>query len=266
MTRAVESLGNDRSAVLRGFHIVGGGTPDLEPGAGMYLKDSSPTIVGCVFSNNVTSYMGGGAAITDSGSPLFVNCKFHNNEAKFAGGAVWNWEGSPTFENCLFFKNLGGEGGAVASKDGIVTFINCTFADNTATFGNGGALYDYRGTAVVRNSIVWDNGCEKYASHGIYNRYKSTVVTHSNIQGVWPGTGNISVAPSFVGQSTGDYRIQSASPCRDAGRDADLPTNEVDLTWDGSVTGTLPGDLDLRVRISGSRVDMGAYEWGPSQQ
>ena len=265
-TRAVESLGNDRSAVLRGFHIVGGGTPELEPGAGMYLKQSSPMIVGCVFTNNVTTYMGGGVAVVDGGSPLFVNCKFQQNEARFAGGAVWNWEGSPTFENCLFFNNVAGDGGAVASKDGNPTFINCTLADNTAKLGNGGALYDYRGTAVVRNSILWDNACERYASHEIFNRYKSTVVTHSDIEGGWAGVGNISIAPSFVSQSTGDYRIQSASRCRDAARDADVPTNEVDLIWDGSVTGALPRDLDLQVRITGNGVDMGAYEWAPSQE
>ncbi len=259
-TRAVESLGNDRSAVLRGFNIVDGGTAEWEPGAGVYIRESSPMIVACTFRDNKTSYMGGGVAIAKGGSPLFVNCTFHDNEAELAGGAVWNWEGSPTFHNCLFYNNSGGDGGAVASKDGTPTLVNCTIVGNTAKIGNGGALYDYHGTAVIHNSILWHNVCAKYTSHEVFNRFEATMVTHSDVAGGWPGEGNIDVAPLFVDPSTGDYRIQSVSPCRDAGSTSDIPANEADLNWDGNTIQPLPHDLNGMHRINESAVDMGAYE------
>lgn len=60
---------------------------------------------------------------------------------------------------------------------------------------------------------------------------RPTDVTHSDVQGGWPGTGNIDVNPLFMSASANDYRLQAASPCRSAG-----------------------------LSIDGTSVDMGAYE------
>ena len=157
-------------------------------------------------------------------------------------------------------KSTVGDGSAVASKDGTPTFVNCTLVGNTAKIGNGGALYDYRGTAVIRNSILWNNVCAKYASPEVFNRFEATMVTHSDVAGGWPGEGNIDVAPLFVNSSTYDYQIQSVSPCRDAGCSSEIPANEANLNWDGNTTQPLPHDLNGMPRINQSDVDMGAYE------
>ena len=154
----------------------------------------------------------------------------------------------------------------MASRVGTPRFLNCTFAENTAKIGNGGALYDHRGKAIIRNCILWNNRCDRYGSHEIFNRYDSTTVTHSDVKGGWPGTGNIDARPLFVNTSAHDYRIQDASPCRDAGHNADLPPDEADLGWGGNTTLPVPNDLDFKPRVSGNAVDMGAYEWTPVGQ
>jgi len=84
---------------------------------------------------------------------------------------------------------------------------------------------------------------------------------HSDVQGGWPGAGNIDADPLFVDALARDYRLQTASPCRDAGRTESLPNDRADIDWDGSAAGVLPKDLDLNPRINGPSVDIGAHEW-----
>ncbi|MCX6922894.1 MAG: hypothetical protein NT154_06740 [Verrucomicrobia bacterium] len=62
------------------------------------------------------------------------------------------------------------------------------------------------------------------------------------------GVGNITSAPLFVDRAGGNLRLQSSSPCINAGTNA------------YAVGST---DLDGRPRIVGGRVDMGAYEFQP---
>ncbi|MCH7792311.1 MAG: hypothetical protein IID31_08550, partial [Planctomycetes bacterium] len=154
----------------------------------------------------------GGAVANWGGSPTFVNCEFHGNQADLAAGAVWNRKsGSPTFVNCLFYGNHALEAGAVSVLTGRPSFVNCTFADNHATAGKGGAFFDNRGEAELRNCIVWNNTAGKGDSHAIYNNPAMggrSTVTHCNIGGGWPGTENKNTDPLFVNAAAGDYRLR----------------------------------------------------------
>ena len=62
------------------------------------------------------------------------------------------------------------------------------------------------------------------------------------------GVGNISDNPNFVNPDANNWRLQSTSPCINAGTNAYAPT---------------PFDLDGNSRIIGGRLDMGAYEVVP---
>ncbi len=238
---------------------------------------SSPTVTNCGFSDNGSPY--GGGMCNDEGSPTVTNCTFSSNWAIDGGGING---GSPTVTNCTFSNNSGEWGGGIVAAGTVtnctftgngavyegggiygiyLTAINCTFSDNHAGYygggingdnltvtnctftGNsaqdsGGGIYTRWGSTTVINCILWlDSGGE------VYNYSGDVAVTYSDIQGGFPGEGNIDADPLL--DDTG--HLQVGSPCIDAGSSADVP--------DGVTT-----DLDGDRRIRGTSVDMGAYE------
>ena len=60
------------------------------------------------------------------------------------------------------------------------------------------------------------------------------------------GTLNFTNAPLFVNPATGDFHLQSNSPCINAGKNIYIP---------------ITNDLDGNARIVGGTVDVGAYEY-----
>jgi Low-density lipoprotein receptor domain class A len=70
--------------------------------------------------------------------------------------------------------------------------------------------------------------------------------------------------PLFVnddpGAGTVDLTLQTGSVCIDGGRATYLASDELDLDSDGDVTEPIPVDLHGNPRVSGSELDMGAYE------
>ena len=268
-SRAVVSMNNDSSAMLRGFYITEGFVDIPDTGGGLYLENSNAMFIRCIFTRNRSVPLGGAAAIW-GGSPTFVNCQFYDNDGGWAAGAVFNRRSaSPTFVNCLFAKNRAEEAGAVSVLTGAATFINCTIADNKATIGKAGALFDSPGEAVFRNCILWNNASPVEGTSQIYDDPRaggSTTVANSNVQGGWAGTGNLDSDPLFIDAANGEYRLQAASPCRDAGDGALLPADVGDIDRDGNTAGTLPKDLGLNPRVYGPSVDMGAYEWVPTTE
>jgi hypothetical protein len=84
--------------------------------------------------------------------------------------------------------------------------------------------------------------------------------TYSNVQGGYPGEGNIDSDPQFVDAAGGDLRLRPTSPSMDAGNSAVLPADALDLDSDGDTSEPIPLDLDYLPRVSGAAVDMGAYE------
>ncbi len=261
--RAVTSIGNDSSTVLRGFRIVDGFIAFPHTGGGVYAENSDATFIRCMFTRNKSGTMGGAVA-NWGGSPSYINCEFFGNSAEMAAGAVWNRKGAtPSFVNCLFYDNHAKEAGAVSVLDGSPSFTNCTFTDNHASKGKAGAIFDTRGEVVLRNCIVWNNKAARSGTNELYNLPagggKSTA-THCNIAGGWTGSGNLSADPLFINAAARDYRLRLNSPCRNKGDSSRLPDDLADLDLDGQTSLTLTRDLAMNPRVTGSAVNMGAYE------
>ncbi len=178
-----------------------------------------------------------------------------------------NSDSSPILTNCTFIGNKAGSygaGGGMYNFGGSPTFANCTMAGNWARY-SGGGMFNYSSSPRVANCIVWGSG-----SSPIYNYSSTPLITYSDIQGGYTGTGNINVDPLFVrnpspGPDTvwgtadddyGDLRLRLASLCVDAGSNAAVPSG---------VTTDLAGNprfIDVPgVRDPGAMVDMGAYEY-----
>lgn len=257
VSRAVVSIENGPSTLLSGFYIVNGNAPEVpETGGGAYLRNSSPTFRRCVFVNNTAWFAGGAVANHEDGSPKFLNCRFISNGGSdggplpVGGGAVFNHGGAsvPTFINCLFHGNIASAGGAVLGMRTPTHLVNCTFSGNRALHGTAGALFD-RGGAAVRNCIFRGNVAVNRERENEISWCARTEVSYSNVQGNWPGEGNIDADPLFVNPAVGDFRLQGNSSCRDAGRTTDLPQEGASL------------DLGLNTRVVGTSVDMGAFEY-----
>jgi hypothetical protein len=124
--------------------------------------------------------------------------------------------------------------------------LNSTIAKNTASI-RGGGLYLNWSHPTVCNSILWldsaPTGREIYILGG-----GSATISYSDIQGGWPGTGNIDKNPRFVSESSNNYHLLPDSPCIDTGDPDYIPdVNEK--------------DVEGNPRMVNKRIDMGAYEY-----
>jgi hypothetical protein len=239
---------------LDGFIITGGFAPDAQRyeipgGGGMLLRyDASPTISNCVFRGN-SARLGGALAVAVYGGrePALVNCTFVDNQAA-VGGAVHVSSGDLLLVNCLFSRNSAHEGPGSAVH-GASRLVNCTLVDNFSV-NDGIAAYS---VAEIVNSIVWGNGASPVVGAGS--------VSHSCVEGGHDGEGNIDAAPLFADGADGDYRPRHGSPGIDAGLDGALPGDRADLDGDLDTDEPTPRDLELKGRVLGAAVDMGAYEF-----
>jgi hypothetical protein len=150
-------------------------------------------------------------------------------------------------------------GGAIFVDDFMhLEVTNCTIAGNTAS-PDPAPLRLSGGTAAVMNSVIWDNMGQ---SSAMAVTGEVTAVRYSNIEGGWPGTGNIDADPLFADPDHGDVHLSAGSPCIDAGDNTAVPAG-IDTDLDGNPrflddpckadTGGPPDDAPY--------VDMGAYEF-----
>jgi len=255
-------------------------------GGGMYSRvNSNPTVIDSTFAKNTAIGTGGGMRNFDSASPTVINCVFNGNSADTGGGMANRENSSPIVINCTFGGNTANFGGGMQTVDGSdLTAIGCTFSGNSAGIGGGILTTNEFGapsTAALDNSIVWGNAPDQIADEfgGV------TTVGDSDVQGGWPGVGNIDAEPLFVRHPSdggdgwgddpatpdvdeganddfGDLRLVFGSPCVDAGSNAALPPDTLDLDGDGDTLEAMPFDLDGHARVLCDVVDMGAYESG----
>ncbi len=204
----VTGSGTYESAILDGFTISGGNANEISPdcfGGGMYNSDSNPTVINCTFEGNKAGIDGGGMYNYDSNT-VVNNCLFIANYANWGGAGMLNHLGSPILTNCIFSNNTAGYFGGGMQNDFLSSPIvtNCTFSGNIA--GNhSGCMYNTTANVTVRNCILWNNSPNEITDS--FNAI--TAATYSNIQGGWPGQGNINENPLFADPNKNDYHLKS---------------------------------------------------------
>ncbi len=239
--------GEGPDTVLDGFTITGGNangamSPD-NVGGGMFNSGSSATVTNCTFNSNTAVNSGGGMSNAAS-SPTVTNCTFSENSASVGGGGMSNGGNSSP------------------------TVTNCTFRGNTAINGGGMLnIADLASSPTVTNCILWGDSPNEISGGA------SLTVTYTDVQGGWPGTGNIDTDPLFVDPADGDFRLSAGSPAIDAGNNWGVPQDTTDLDGDGDTRELTPWDLDGNPRFNADPadfdpgcgvpvvVDMGAYEF-----
>jgi len=219
------------------------------------------TLVGCTISNNSADEGGG----TYQGT--LINCTISSNSAHWGGGTVQG-----TLYNCALIGNFadfttlynnGGFGGGAYYG----TLNNCVLRGNIATTYSG-TYYSYGGGArwaTLNNCTVCDNHLGSYGyGGGVANCTLTNCLVYFNT--ALPGgenhtfctfafsctapdpggSGNITNAPLLLDFGISNFRLQSNSPCINAGQNAGISTLV---------------DADGNPRVSGGTVDIGAYEF-----
>ena len=250
--------------VKNGFQHYTATIPHSGNGGGIFIGiNGTSTIANCTFFSDIVDQTGGGAFIESDGvnsSNTVINSTFYENNATDSGGAfIASYYGKVTITACTFSSNTsqgtGNGGGAGIYTDfgpGAVvtncTFIgnsalygggtdiqdvspnpgpivtNCTFAGNKARSGSGGGLYfDDSGGSTATNCIFWgDTGGELSSNGG------SQLITFSDIQNGYPGTGNIKADPMFVNAAYSDLHLKSGSLCIGTGTATGAPATDKD--------------------------------------
>lgn len=131
---------------------------------GIYCSGAAPTILNCRIAGNAEA----GIKLWDGSDPTIVNCTIEGN----GGAGIEMW---PATGTRLIVHNF-------------ATIDHCTIVGNRAGGINGGK-------PVVTNSIIRYNSPD-----GKHPQIAGAdpVVTYSNVEGGYPGTGNVDVDPEFL--------------------------------------------------------------------
>jgi hypothetical protein len=268
---------------LSGFTLTNGGTLDTgdayleQCGGGVWTtNDSTATISNCMIIDNAARQFGGGVYygnITHSsiiqnsaesgGGVAFsmaTNCLVSSNAAVNYGGGAY----SATMGNCKIFNNIADFGGGAQSSSCygclvvsnqarqmgggmflVQNVVNCTVVFNDSLQASGGI--NNSGGPSFRNNIIYYNTSTYGSSpnYGGLTSVENCCTTPLPVGSPATSGNNITNAPEFVASASGDFHLQSGSPCINSGtRPAAGST-----------------DLDGNPRIVDGLTDIGAYEY-----
>ena len=276
--------------VVRGGNTAGGLDDD---GGGLFARGSA-SLTRCTFADN-RALAGGGVSF--EGDRLDVAaCRFLRNHAAQSGGGLV--AGSPglgrvrvtdsTFvANHVWFLGLGG---AMRIGDCEFELTSSVVTGNYAPLNTAGVLTSPDTDATIANCVLWAN--RTHPGSGLPPQDEELVVPRGSLayscvdglDGRLGGVGNHRRDPLFVdplgpdgqvGTLDDDLRLAAGSPCVDAGDNARVPADWLDLDGDGDTSEPLPLDLDGAARFQDDPgapdvgagtpplVDMGALERAP---
>ncbi len=221
-------------------------------GVECYTGVDTVTVCNNLISNNtVTSgsayYLGGGGIWCVNGNYTIYNNVISNNSANHGAGVLC-YESAPLLTNNTIVNNSATvSGGALyctSSGGGGAGAIvrNCIFRGNTATTSGAEVfLYDESSDPSFSYCDV-EGGSAAFELNGNFytGTYQNNIDTNAFFVSPSGGSGN-----GFNG-ITADWSLQALSPCIDM----------------GDLAGTYPStDIAGNTRVSGGRIDMGAYEF-----
>jgi hypothetical protein len=241
-------------------------------GGGIYCYGADPVIVNNTIMHNTINgqAIGGGICLENSNATLSSNIIAHNSVlGDSRGGGIACINSNPVMFNNLLYKNMAYgascRGGAMSCDSSSPVMINNTIVNNFLDgigMGAGISLRWYSSPTMI-NCILWGNindwlnkpeQVHLAESNSMPNFYYCNIQEGlSGFQALFPYTGeyenNIDSFPLLADTLNGDYSLQLNSPCINVG------------TIDTTDLGLPLYDLAGNSRISGGRIDMGAYEY-----
>lgn len=250
-------------------------------GGGIFISDSSFAVIeGNIIMFNIAEGLGGGGIGAEESHIMMKENVISNNSAGYEGGGILGYNSSLVIIECSVSLNTSGsDGGGIYLWYSDLFVKNTIIARNTAMQYLGGGIFTYYSDPVIYNSIFYGNlsmgegGGAHIAYYGadivnsiflqneavwggnqLSGHVDSIRLAYTDIEGGWPGIGNIDVDPIFRDPQNGDFHLMSVacddsvdSPCIDAG-DPIILDSLLNCSWG-------LGEL---------RSDMGAYGGGDS--
>ena len=179
-------------------------------GGGLHANRGLVELFGVSIRGNESDGDGGAVLGTSPNLLELDRCVIANNRAGDGAGGIGVHGGRTFIRNTVVWKNAGEMHGGFEGRDSSgLTIENSTFygnAPNNATFNRRSGSV----AVEVRNSVFW---------RGVSSNFDATdaPVFYSNIEGGWPGTGNLDLDPLFIAPEKGDFRLAAGSPCIDSG-------------------------------------------------
>jgi hypothetical protein len=270
-------------------------------GGGMNNNSASPTVTNCLFRGNQAIF-GGGMENFHYSNATIARCTFSSNIAGDQGGGIYNNEAAPNITNCLFSGNSALSGAGIGNfYSAAPVVVNCTFSDNMAEIEGGGIHSFWYSNPILKNCILWSNPSPSKTVISC-TPDSTTTVSYSNVEGGWPGQGNIDTNPFFAYPGywvdvnrpniviepnepnavwiDGDCHLKSqagrwdtnsqiwviddvTSPCIDAGDPNDYVAFEPYINGGIKNMGTYGGTLEASKSLSGPISGMNQYTFLP---
>ena len=222
-------------------------------GGGICSEYSDIIVRGCHFADNSAGEKGGGIfcldRITNETRSIIDSSIVDNNSANDYGGGIYYRVGYDTndssFEeppdhpgvtslgedvscaiisNCMITANSAGiKGGGMNCAGSNLRILNCTLSANLTT-ESGGGIYLLPSDIMVTNCILWGDYPDEVDVDN--PDWHPPILEYCDVQGGWPGVGNIDADPLFVSGLEHDYYLSQTaagqgenSPCVDTGSD-----------------------------------------------
>ncbi|TKJ41085.1 hypothetical protein CEE37_05305 [candidate division LCP-89 bacterium B3_LCP] len=209
----------------------------VNSGGGIYCSGYSPFIYGNTIIENIAYNLNGGGIYCTGFTPWIEANIISQNAAGVDGGGIYCSFADPIIDFNEIARNQAGSvvaagngGGLYCTGCPITNSLNKnTFFGNLAFLGQGGGIYLTSSNILVKNSIFWANTDLAGFTQIMIGPASTLIVTFSDLQGGWPGPGNIGLYPAFVDTNWNDYRLQWSSPCIDSG-DPNPIYNDPDVT------------------------------------
>jgi len=226
-------------------------------GGGIMIDSESDVVINNAFiSENTAVNAGGGISIDFVSKASFKNIYITKNNAYLGGGTNVCWGSNAVFLNTVIADNTAENAAGIGIYyESEVQITNGTIAQNNALNFGGGIENATNSNLNVYNSIIWGNTAQNDGQQILNSA--STELFYSCISNTFLDFSPTVVLnnclhanPKFYDNYNFDYRITSMSPCINAG------LNSYNIS---------PLDIRGQARIQNSTIDMGAYEFTPTE-
>ena len=265
-------------AVIRRNRIEGNGQSGCSGGpggGGVFIGGAgSVTLVDNVITGNAHGSVGGGVSLFAAGTPTIARNVISSNSAGGQGGGFWIVNHSDAqIEDNVIVGNSSGQGAgvylSVPSGERGAVLVNNTIVANIGSVGTALFSIGFDGTARVANNILSGGGTSVVYCDPSYDQISPVIEFNDVVQtgggaryggicaDLTGNNGNVSLAPSFVDEGSGDYHLSSGSLLIDRGTNVAVPALDFDgeaRTVDGDGNGTPVTDIGADEAVFGPDV------------